>query len=131
RRGVERIRQPAVHLVSQDDRGNEVARTGPLRLADREARRDLVARMNGNPPDIGIVEIEVTQRRTIGEGGKLGRGAAPGANDGGVAGYGKREIAADTDRAFVERPDRAPDRVDDMHLDALDGAGVEVLMAQI
>src|SRR5207302_6826203 len=113
------------------DRGNEVARTGPLRLADREARRDLVARMNGNPPDIGIVEIEVTQRRTIGEGGKLGRGAAPGANDGGVAGYGKREIAADTDRAFVERPDRAPDRVDDMHLDALDGAGVEVLIAQI
>jgi hypothetical protein len=86
--------------------------------------------MNGKSPDIGVVEIEVAKRCAIGEGCKIRRRAPARSDDRGRTGHGKRNLAADTDGSFLERSDTAADRIDDVHLDPLDGRGVEVVVAQ-
>jgi len=86
--------------------------------------------MNRKSPDIRIVEIEEAERGAIGEGRKIGRRAPARSDDRGGTGHGKRNLAADTDGFFLERSDTAADRIDDVHLDPLDGRGVEVVVAQ-
>ena len=54
----------------------------------------MIARMNGKPSHIGIVEVEVAESRAIGEGRKIGRRAPVGADDGGVAANRQRDVAA-------------------------------------
>ena len=50
-------------------------------------------------------------------------------DDRGRTGHGKRNLAADTDGFFLERSDTAADRIDDVHLEPLDGHGIEVVVA--
>jgi len=103
---------------------------GPLGLRDCKARRDVVAWMNGKSPDIRVAEIEVAERCAIGEGCKIRRRAPARPDNRGRTGHGKRNIAADTDGSFLGRSDTAADRINDVHLDPLDGRGVEVVVAQ-
>ena len=86
--------------------------------------------MNRKSADIGVVEIEEAERCAIGERCKIRRRAPPRSDDRRRTGHGKRDLAADTDGSFLERSDPAADRIDDVHLDPLDGRGVEIVIAQ-
>ena len=77
-----------------------------------------------------VAEIEVAERCAIGEGCKIRRRAPARPDNRGRTGHGKRNIAADTDGSFLGRSDTAADRINDVHLDPLDGRGVEVVVAQ-
>ena len=90
----------------------------------------MIARMNGKAADIGVVEIEVAKRRTIGERGKVRRSAPIGPDNNRVADDGKRDVAADANRPFVERADAATDGIDDMRLHPFDSGGVEIFETQ-
>ena len=129
--GVEGIDQPAIDLVGQGNRGDELCRARALGLRDREAGRDVVARMPGDAADIGVVEVEIADGGAVGEGRKVGAArrvvpmtVAP------PPPMRQRDAAADAHRLLVEGGKAAAERVDDMHLDALDGRLVEVVVAQ-
>src|SRR5579862_8007282 len=86
--------------------------------------------MNGKASRIGIVEVEVAESSTVGEGCKVGCRAPIGADDGGVAAAGKCDVAANADRSLVEGADATSDRIDDVRFDPLDGCGVDIVIAQ-
>jgi hypothetical protein len=128
---VESIEHPAIDLIGQHDCGNELDPARPLRLRNREASRDNVARMPDLAPRIDVVQVEVADGRTIGEGGEIRRGASVGADDRRDAARGAhRDLAADADGLLVESCDQARDRIDEMRLDGLDRRRVDVGMTQ-
>src|SRR5215467_775706 len=109
---------------------HQILGVSPFGLGDRKARRDVVAWMNGKSTDIRVVEVEEAEGCAIGEGCKIRRRAPSGSDDRGATGHRKRDLATDPDCSFLERSDTAADRVDDVHLDPLDGRGIEVVVAQ-
>jgi len=129
---VERIDQPAVDLVGESDRGDELRGARLLGLGDCQTGGDIVARMAGDAPDIGVVEVEIAEGRAIGEGREIGRGSAPGADDGRAVAAATRQchIATDANGLLLEGGETAADRIDDMHLHAFDGCVVEIVIAQ-
>ena len=127
---VEGVDQPAIDLIGEHDRGDEVLRAGALGLRDREAGRDMVAGMTGKASDIDVVEIVIAEGGAVGEGRKVGRGAPVGADDGGDAADRERDVAADADRPLVEGGDAAAERIDDMRFDPFDGRGIDIVIAQ-
>ncbi len=130
-RHVEGVDQPAVDLVGERDRDDEVRRARALGLGDAQACRDIVARMTRKAAHIGVVQVVVAEGGPIGERREVGRAAPVGADDGRGAVRGReRDVAADAHRRLVECRDPAPDRVDDMRFDPFDGRGVEIVEAQ-
>ena len=128
---VEGVDQPAIDLVGKGDRGDELFRARALGLRDRETGRDVVARMPGDAADIGVIEVEIADRRAVGEGRELERAAPPRADDGRAAtAVRQRDVAANPHRLVVEGREGAAERVDDVHLDAFNGRVIEVLVAQ-
>ncbi len=129
---VEGVDQPAVDLVGESDRGDELRGARPLGLRRaRETGRDVIARMPGNAPDIGVIEVEIAEGGAIGERRKIGRDAPRGADDShATAAARQRHAAANAHRLFVEGREPATERVDEMHFDPLDGCVIEVVIAQ-
>jgi hypothetical protein len=125
------VDQPARDFVNENDRRDEIGGARPLCLSDRETGRDVVARMARQAADIGIVQIVITEGNAVREGGKLGRAASGGSDDGSRAVRRReRDVAADAYRSFVERCDPAADRIDHMGFDPLDGRLVDIREAQ-
>jgi len=90
----------------------------------------MIAWMNGKASDIGVIEVEVAERGTIGESRKVCGRASIGADDGCVAGDRKRDIAANADRPFVEGADAAANRIDNVRFNPFNGRQVEILEVQ-
>ena len=112
------------------------ARADALGLRDREARRDVIARMcalaAGARRHVDVVEVEVAEGGAVGEGGEIGRGAAVCADHGRrSAARRERDLAADAHRRVVERREPAAERVGDDTLDLLDCRGVEIVVAKL
>jgi len=127
---VQGIDQPAVDLIREHDRGDEFRGAGPLGLRNREAGRNVVARMTGKARDIDIVQVVIAERGSIGEGGKIGRGAPFGADDARDARVCQRDFTANAHRPLIERRDPTPQRIDDMRFDSFNGRAVEIVIAQ-
>jgi len=130
RGNVERLDQPAIHLIGDDDRNDQLLRAGALGLRDREAGRNVVAGMRGELADIGVVEIEKTHRHAIGEGGEIGRCSPRRPNDGRRATDREGDLAAGMDRPLIPRAHSAADRVDHQRFHALQRRGIDVIVPQ-
>jgi hypothetical protein len=88
--------------------------------------------MDGLARDIEVVQVVVAPGRPVGEGREVRRGAAAGADDGrDAAAGGQRDFAADADRPFVKSGEPAPQRIDEMDLDGLDGRSVEIVLPKV
>jgi len=85
RRDVQGIGEPAVYFVSNDDRGDQLLSACSLGFCHREAWRDVVAWMNGELTNIGVVEVEVANSGTVGKGCEVRRRPVIGPDDGGRA----------------------------------------------
>ena len=127
---VEGVDQPAVDLVGQNDRDDKFRDSRPLGLRDGKTGRDIIARMTGDAPDIGVVQVEITERGAIGECRKIGRDTPLGADDRRAAAAARQHhIAANAHRLFVERRKTATERVDQLGFDTLDSRVVEIVIA--
>jgi hypothetical protein len=121
------IHQPAVDLVGEHDRGEEILPARVLRLGDGEAGRGVVAGVAGRAPDIEVVEIEIADRDTVRECGELHRGLVGGPEDCRRApARRKRDLPADAHRRLVERRNGAAEGIDQMRLGGLDRRRIEI-----
>jgi hypothetical protein len=132
RHRVGEVRQTAVDLIGDNDGGDELRAIRSFGLGDREAWRDMIARMHrSRRRSVDIIEVQVPHGGAIGEGGRLGRGPQGSADDRGrPCAPRKGGLPARSDRPFVERRDPASQRINDMSFDALHGGGVDIAKAQ-
>ncbi len=87
--------------------------------------------MTGDAPDIGVVQVEITEAGAIGECGEIGRDMPLRADDGRPAAAARQHhVAANTHGFLVEGRNTAAKRVNEMHFDAFDGGIVEIVIAQ-
>src|SRR5262249_28986715 len=121
---------PAIHFISDDDRSDEVCGTRTLGFSNGEACRDVIARMNGKPADICIVEVEIAESGTVGEGGHISCRLPLRANDRRGTVDGQRDLTADAHRSLIPCANSATNRIDHKRLHALDGRSIEVFVAQ-
>ena len=69
------VREPALHLVGDGERGQQLPSGGARVLGRREHRREVVARVAGLARrEVGVVEVEVANERSVVERGAVGRG---------------------------------------------------------
>src|SRR5690242_20019423 len=111
-RNVERIDQPAVYFIGDDNRRDKFFDVRLLGFCYGEARCNVVARMNGKTTDISVIEVEIASSGTVGKGGHFRCRLPMRAYDRRRTSDGKRDLAADADRLFVKRAHATADRID-------------------
>src|SRR4051812_18050294 len=70
-RNVERVDQPAIYFIGNDNRGDKLFDSRTLGFCNGEACCDVVARMNGKTADIRVIEVEKAESGTIRKGSHL------------------------------------------------------------
>jgi hypothetical protein len=130
-RDVDGVEETAIHLIHKDDRGDEIRNARALGFGDGETWRDMVARVTGEPGHVRVIQIVVTEGRTIRKGCEIGRNAPACPDDRRGAGAARHgDLAADAHWWLVERRDPAAERVDDERFDLLDGGGIEIVITK-
>ena len=113
------VGEPALHLVGDRERGQQLAAGGVRVLGGRQHRREVVARVAGLAGrEVGVVEVEVADERPVVEGGSVGCRRA-------AADQRAERIAAEVlelrpdrgDGRGVERAERAAERVEHADLE--------------
>jgi hypothetical protein len=87
----------------------------------------VIAGVNGEASDIGVVEVEVAESGAIGEGRELRCRTPIGTDDGGITADRKRDVTANIDRCLVEGADATSDCIDKVRLDPLIGRSIDIL----
>src|SRR5262245_7213609 len=130
-RNIERIDQPTIYFIGDDNRSDKFFDIRLLGFCNGEARCDVVARMNGKTADIGVIKVEVAGSGTVSKGGHFRCCFAMGAYDRSSTIDGKRDLAADADWLLVPRTHATADRIDHKRLHPLNGLWVEVFIAKL
>jgi hypothetical protein len=123
------IQEPALNLVGDGERREEVPSTGALVLAGRQDRRQGVAGMAGLAcSQIAVVEVQVPDRRPVVERHAVGRRAS--ASDHGAQRPAPEVVHLPPDGPNglgSECPEGAAQRIEHADLELLDRLGGEVL----
>jgi hypothetical protein len=128
---VEGVDEPAIDLVGEHDRGDELLRARLLGFRDREASGDVIARMARETGHVGVVQVVVADRGAVGEGREIGRRAPIGADDGrGTTPWGQCDVTTNLNGLLVKRRKPAAERVDEMRFDPFDRVGIEIVIGQ-
>jgi hypothetical protein len=112
------VREPALHLVGDGECGQELPAGGVRVLSRREHGGEIVARVAGLAGrEVGVVEVEVADKRPVVEGGTVG-GRSAAADQGAERPAAEvRELGADrAGGRRVERAKGAAERVEDADL---------------
>src|SRR3990170_6114983 len=104
------VAQAQMDLVAGDDRGNEFASRVAFAFTERERHRQIAARVRRVAPSVVVVEVEVAQRRAVGEDGESAAGLAAASYDGGLRPPAEPlgHLAHRDGRAAVDPARRAP-----------------------
>ena len=126
------VAKPALHLVGEQDRRDELAARGARSFSGRERGGDVVAGVRRFLREVGVVVIEVADEAAVGERGPIRRR--------GVARAEQRRAvrcvepcshaARDGARLGVPRAQSAADGVDHAPLHLVHGGGRQVFKAQ-
>ena len=112
------VREPALHLVGDGERGQQLAAGGIRILGRGEHGREVVARVAGLAGgEVGVVEIEVADERSVVERGTVG--GTPAAADQRAERAAAEVVELGADRAdgpSLQRAKRAAERVEDADL---------------
>src|SRR4051812_28989482 len=111
---IEVIHQAAIDLIRDHNRRDEVTPAGSYCFTNRKTRSDVVARVGGCGAIVEIIQIAITERRTIRKGSEISRSLARRTEDRRIALRTLRDLAAHPHGPLVKGCDAAADRVNDV-----------------